>query len=160
MDLVLTIVFYLSSILAVAGALASALLPAGSYRPLGLLAVAVGTAGVLLGLSAGFAALIALVCLGGAALLLARSEAPDAAARPPRGLPAQVGAVAAGLLVLVLVFVAVRGAFVAGQGGTDGFAMAALGRAFFGRDALAMEAVGAMLLVALAFGAAALRRRS
>lgn len=156
MDLVLTIVFYLSAILAVAGALASVLLPTGPRRPLGLLAVAVGTAGVLVSLSAGFAALVALVCLGAAALLLGRDEVHTPR---PRGLPAQIGAVAAGLLVLVLVYVAVRGTFFAGRQGVDGFPLAAMGRVLFGRDALALEAVGAMLMVAVAFGAAALRRR-
>jgi NADH:ubiquinone oxidoreductase subunit 6 (subunit J) len=161
LDLVLTIVFYVSSILAVAGALATALLPAGVRGLAGLLAVAVGTAGVLVSLSAGFVALVALVCLGAAALLLGRQTTPvtDPSAAP-RTLSAQIGAVAAGLLVLVLVYVALRGTYVAAPFTGDGFGISALGRAFFGRDALAMEAVGAMLLVALAFGAAALGRRS
>lgn len=160
MDLVLTIVFYLSAILAVAGALATALLPAGPRGRAGLLALAVGTAGVLVSLSAGFAALVALVCLGGTALVLGREAAPAAGASAgQRTLAAQIGAVAAGLLVLLLVYVALRGAFAAAPFTGDGFGFAALGRVLFGRDAMAMEAVGAMLLVALAFGAAALGRR-
>lgn len=160
MDLVLTIVFSLSAILAVAGALATALLPAGPRGLVGLLAVAVGTAGVLVSLSAGFAAVVALVSLGAAALVLGREQAAAAgAAVDQRTLPAQIGAVAAGLLVLILVYVALRSTFAAAPFNGDGFGIAALGRALFGRDAMAMEAVGAMLLVALAFGAAALGRR-
>ena len=52
-----------------------------------------------------------------------------------------------------------RGAFASGGAGSGPFAAAALGRLFFGRDALALEAVGASLAVALALGGAARSRR-
>lgn len=162
MDLVLTIVFFICAILAVAGALGASLAPTASWRLLGLLGLAVGTAGVLLSFSAGFAALVALVCLGASALLIGGVDAgPARADRPvPPTLPGQIGAAAAALLLVILLIVAVRGSFATGIHPGDAFDAAALGRAFFGRDALALEAVGAALAVALAVGAMARSRRS
>lgn len=69
MDLVLTIVFYGFAILAVVGALAAALSATASHRLLGLIGVAVGTAGVLISFSAWIVALPALIYLGASALL-------------------------------------------------------------------------------------------
>ena len=65
MDVVLTILFSLCAILAVAGSLASVLLPAGAGRLLGLLGVAVGTAGVLATFSEGFAAVKVTMAVAG-----------------------------------------------------------------------------------------------
>jgi NADH:ubiquinone oxidoreductase subunit 6 (subunit J) len=159
-DLVLTIVFFICAILAVAGALAASVGPDASWRLLGLLAVAVGTAGVLASLSAGFAALVALVCLGASAVVVAAGSGPVRVELPGDArLAAQVGAVAAALLLAVLVVVPVGGTFAGGSDTGSGFDVAALGRAFFGRDALALEAVGAALLVALAVGGQARGRR-
>jgi NADH:ubiquinone oxidoreductase subunit 6 (subunit J) len=161
-DVVVTIVFFLCAILAVAGAVGAALGPAAPWRLLGLLALAVGAAGVLASLSAGFAAVIALVCLGASALLLGSTDAAAAAAglRGPGALPAQVGALAAALLLVILLVVALRGTFFEGGFAGSPFDAVALGRAFFGRDALALEAVGATLTTALAVGALARSRRS
>jgi NADH:ubiquinone oxidoreductase subunit 6 (subunit J) len=166
-DLVLTIVFFLCAILAVAGALGASLVPDASWRLLGLLVMAVGTAGVLAALSAGFAALVALVALVAAAVLVGSAGAGGlaGAARlrfdiPAATLSAQVGAVAAALLLAVLLVVAVAGTFAAGAHSGGVFDAAAVGRVFFGRDALALEAVGATLTAALAVGAAARSRRS
>jgi len=157
-DVVLTIVFFLCAILAVAGAVGAALGQAAPWRLLGLLALAVGVAGVLASFSAGFAALIALVCLGASAVLLGPT---DAAAPGPQGrLAAQVGAVAAALLLVILLVVALRGTFAGVPHAGSVFDAVALGRAFFGRDALALEAVGATLTAALAVGALARSRRS
>jgi hypothetical protein len=165
LDLVLTVVFSGCAILAVAGALAAGLAPVPSWRPLGLLAVAVGASGLLLSLSATLAAPTALVALGGIALMAAGGEpgpAPRAAA-PPRaavaGLtaPVQVGVAGVVLLLAVLLVIAFGGQFAAGAGGGS---FASAGRVLFARDALAAEAVGASLLVALAAGAAAWSRRS
>jgi NADH:ubiquinone oxidoreductase subunit 6 (subunit J) len=170
LDVVLTIVFYGCAIVAVGGALAAALAPAPSGRLLGLLGVAVGAAGLLLSLEAGFAALLALVGLTAAAVLLGGGEAraeraagPRAGlhrvALPPADLPAQLGAVGAALLLVALLVIAFGGSFVSGAAGGGTFAAAAVGRALFGRDALATEAVGVSLLVALAVGALAWSRR-
>ena len=158
MDVVLTIVFFLCAILAVAGAVGAALGPAAPWRLLGLLALAVGAAGVLASFSAGFAALIALVCLGASAVLL--GPADSAAPRGQGGLAAQIGAAAAALLLVILLVVALRGTFAGVPHAGSGFDAVALGRAFFGRDALALEAVGATLTAALAVGALARSRRS
>jgi hypothetical protein len=161
-DVAVTIVFFLSAILAVAGAVGAALGPAASWRLVGLLALAVGAAGVLASLSAGFAAVVALVCLGASALLLGSTDASASGAgfRGPGALSAQVGAVAAALLLVILLVVALRGTFAAGGHAGSAFDAVALGRAFFGRDALALEAVGATLTAALAVGALARSRRS
>ncbi|HYW27772.1 MAG TPA: hypothetical protein VE953_26610 [Terriglobales bacterium] len=162
MDVALTIVFFLCAIVAVAGAVGAALVPAGPWRLMGLLALAVGAAGVLASLSAGYAAVVALVCLGASALLLGATDAsaPAGGLRGPGALPAQVGAAAAALLLVLLLVVALRGTFAAGGHAGSGFDAVALGRAFFGRDALALEAVGATLTAALAVGALARSRRS
>jgi len=64
LHLVLTIVFYAFAILAVVGALAAALSATASHRLLGLIGVAVGTAGVLISFSVRIVALVALVCRG------------------------------------------------------------------------------------------------
>lgn len=162
MDLVLTIIFFICAILAVAGAVGAALAPAASWRLLGLLALALGSAGVLASFSAGYAALIALVCLVASAVLLGGAGGVPVRLGDVRAaaLPAQVGAAAAAALLAVLLVTAVGGTFVvAGQAG-PGFDPGSLGRAFFGRDALALEAAGAMLTAALAVGAAARGRRS
>jgi len=183
LDLVLTVVFYICAVLAVVGGLAAALAPVASWRLVGLLAVAVGAAGVLVSLSAGFAALVALVCLGGSTLLLGgldlRSSRPEAAAgrgvggrriaggataslpsaHLPSGLSAQLGGIAAALLLVVFLVVAVGVGFASGASAGSVFDAAALGRALLGRDALALEAAGVGLATALAFGAAARSRR-
>ena len=158
MDVVLTIVFFLCAILAVAGAVGAALGPAAQWRLVGLLALAVGVAGVLASFSAGFAALVALVCLGASAVLLGSTDA--SAPRAQGALAAQVGGVAAALLLVILLVVALRGTFAGFPHAGPAFDAVALGRAFFGRDALALEAVGATLTAALAVGALARSRRT
>jgi hypothetical protein len=165
-DLVLTVVFFICAILAVAGALSASLGPDAPWRMLGLLALAVGTTGALATLSSGFAAVVALVCLGASGVLLGGrdEDVPTRAraqpSRVPGSLTAQVGAVSAALLLAVLVVVAFGVRFADGGRDGAGFDVAALGRAFFGRDALAVLAVGASLTTALAVGALARSRRS
>jgi hypothetical protein len=161
-DLVLTIVFFICAILAVAGALSASLGPSASWRLPGLLALAVGTAGVLVSFGAGYSALIALACLGAAAILLGGTGQGPVRVSVPEGavLPAQIGAAAAAVLLVILLVVAVGGTFATGAGALSSFDPAALGRVFFGRDAVALEAVGATLTAALAVGALARSRRS
>ena len=162
MDLVLTIVFFICAILGVAGALAASLGQSASLRLLGLLALAVGAAGTLASLSAGYAALVALVCLGASAILIGGVDPGTArnGASWSQGLPAQLGALASAVLLVLLVVVAVRGPFAGGGQAGNAFDAAALGRLFFGRDALAVEAAGAALAAALAAGVVARSRRS
>jgi hypothetical protein len=174
LDVVVTIVFYGCAIAAAVGAIAAALAPAPSWRLFGLLGVAVGAAGLLLTFEAGFAALLALVCLGASSVLVGAGGPGPARAEPVAGsprvgrrrlglpggdVPAQFGAAGAALLLAVLLVIALGGSFASGGGGQGPFAAVAVGRALFGRDALATEAVGASLLVALMVGALAWSRR-
>lgn len=162
MDLVLTIVFYLFAILAVAGALAASLVSASAWRLTGLIALAIGTAGVLVTFSAWLVALVALACLGASALLVGGGRDVRAAATGVRaglltgGVATLAGAAATLVLLVLLIVVAVGGSFATG-GGSPG--AAAVGRVLFTRDALAAEAVGAAVLVATAGGAMARRWR-
>jgi NADH:ubiquinone oxidoreductase subunit 6 (subunit J) len=166
LDTTLTIIFYACSGLAIAGSLAATLAPA-RWRGPALLAVAIGAAGALASLSAGFAALLALVALGACALLIGALPEPTGGRSGPAGrarqgrtgLAANLGALTAAALLAVLLYAAWRGDFAAHPYPGGWFGAAALGRAFFGRDALALEAVAGMLLVGLACGAAARVRR-
>jgi hypothetical protein len=164
LDLALTTIFFIGAVLAAGGALAAALAPAASWRLPGLLAAAVGTAGTLLSLSAPLAAFVALLCLPTAAMVACRAETSVVdAARPARlarasgDLSLLAGIAAAVLLVAVLLVIAFAGTFVGG--GTSDFDPAAVGRAFFGRDAVAVQAVGATVMLGLAFGAIGRARR-
>jgi NADH:ubiquinone oxidoreductase subunit 6 (subunit J) len=163
LDTTLTIIFYVCSGLAIAGSLVATLAPA-RWRGPSLLAVAVGTAGALAALSAGFAALLVLVALGACGLLIGGLPADDPAGRPARpagrgragpGLATTLGAVMPVLLMAVLLYAVWRGGFAGDHYPGGWFGAAALGRAFFGRDALALEAAAGMLLVGLAGGAVA-----
>ena len=166
MDLVLIIVFYAFAILGVVGALAAALSATASPRLLGLIAVAVGTSGVLISFSAWIVAFIALLCLGASALLVAgggqvRGAAPaHQSGLREAGRATLAGVAAAALLLVLLVVVAAGGSFAKAGSGSAGLAASALGRVFFARDALAVDAVGAATMIALAAGALARGRRS
>jgi NADH:ubiquinone oxidoreductase subunit 6 (subunit J) len=160
LDLVLTIVFYTFAILAVVGALVAALAPTASLRLMGLIGVAVGTAGVMISLSAWLVALISLVCLGASAFLVAGGREVRAASPTPSawfreaGFGTQAGVVAAALLLVLLALVAAGGSFSRGGSGTAGIGVASLGRILFARDALAVEAAGAAAMIAMAMAAA------
>lgn len=162
MDLVLTVVFSIGALMAAGGALTVALVPMSAWRPFGLLAVAAGAALLLLGLSAWVAAGVALVCLLASALIVAGADGPGMPAEPRGLIQAQVGAVAAALLVITLLLIAVVGGTTGAfpTGGSSSLDPTALGRALFDRDALAVTAVGASVLVGLAGAAAVHRWRS
>jgi NADH:ubiquinone oxidoreductase subunit 6 (subunit J) len=149
--------FYASAALCLAGGLSVAFLAGRSNRGLALGAAAVGVAGVYLSLSAGFAALISLICYGACAWLLAapryRVVEPAVGARWR-----QAGAVAAAALMALLAYAAFRGDFRSATYFGGAFGTASLGRVFFAHDALATEAVAALVLVALIGGAVAWRR--
>jgi hypothetical protein len=70
-----------------------------------------------------------------------------------------VGGVLAGAVLLVLLYVAYRGSYFAGAAITGQFNAAALGRLLVGRDALALEAIAAALLVASVAGGLVVRAR-
>src|SRR6202521_4733283 len=157
MDSLHAIGFYASAALCLAGGLSVAFLAGRSNRGLALAVTAVGVAGIYLSLSAGFAAVISLICYGACAWLLAapryRSVEPAGGARWR-----QVGAVAAAALMALLAYAAFNGNFRPATYFGGAFGTASLGKVFFAHDALATEAVAALLLVALVGGAVAWRR--
>ena len=158
MDSLHAIGFYASSGVSLAGGLGVALLPGRGQRGAALGVTGIGLTGLYLALSAGFAAVVALVCYLGCALLFASPQY-----RPLQsvvgGLWRQAGAVAAGLLLAVLAYSAFRGDFVHASffGGT--FGAANLGRLMFEHDALSIEAIAVLAVAALAGGTAAWRVR-
>jgi NADH:ubiquinone oxidoreductase subunit 6 (subunit J) len=158
MDSLHAIGFYVSAAISLGGGLLVAFLPGRAGRGLALALSGLGIAGLYASLSADFAGLLALVCYAGCALLIAgpRYRIVDS----PIGMPwRQAGAVAAAGLFAVLAYAAFRGDFVhaAYKGGE--FGIAGIGRLLFVHDALATEAVGALVLVALVGAAAAWRVR-
>ena len=140
--------FYASSALALGGGLVVVFAGGRGMRSVALLISGVGVAGIYASLSAGFAALVVLASFAGSALLLARPDyrtAMGGAAHVWR----QLAAIGAAILLAALAYAAFRGDFahVTFNGGY--FGSAAVGRLLFARDALATEAVGALVLAAL-----------
>jgi NADH:ubiquinone oxidoreductase subunit 6 (subunit J) len=150
--------FYASSALALGAGLLVALLEDRARRALALAASGLGVAGVYTSLSAGFAAVLVLVSFAGCAVLVGRpdyrafEEATEAAWR-------QLTAVAAALLFAGLAYAAYRGSFAQVTFNGGPFGAAAVGRLLLTHDALATEAVGALVLAALAGLTAAWRLR-
>jgi NADH:ubiquinone oxidoreductase subunit 6 (subunit J) len=154
MDSLHTIGFYVSAALAVIGGLLVAFL-SNRLRRAGALAVAgLGVAGIYLSLSAGVAALAALVCFGGSALLLARRDYRTIEAAVSSRWR-QAGAVGAAALFAILAYSAFRGSF-AHSVSMDGTPVGAL---LFTHDAPATLAVGGLVLVGLVGATAAWRAR-
>ena len=158
MDSLHAIGFYVSAAISLGGGLMVAFLPARPLRGLAVAVSGLGIVGLYASLSADFAGLVALVCYAGCALLIAAPQygAVDA---PGGALWRQVGAIAAGGLFAILAYAAFRGDFVhaAFKGGE--FGTAAIGQVLFSHDALATEAVGALVLVALVGASAVWRVR-
>jgi NADH:ubiquinone oxidoreductase subunit 6 (subunit J) len=148
MDSLHAVGFYASSAVALAGALLVAVLPGRGTRALALLAAGVGVAGIDASLSAGFTAAVVLLTFAGCAALLARH---DYRSFDFTGglLWRQLGAIGAAMLLVALAYAAYRGNFahVTFNGGPLG--TAAVGRLLFARDAVATEAVGVLVLIAL-----------
>ena len=168
MDSLHAIGFYVSAAISVAGGLAVAFLPGRGSRGAALGAAGLGIAGLYVSLSAGFAGLVALVCYAGCALLVAAPQyrvietvvAGEPGARRAHDLYRQAGAVAAAGLFAILAYAAWRGTFAHPNffylGGINS---ASVGRLLFAHDALATEAVGALIVVALVGATAAWRVR-
>ena len=158
MDSLHTIGFYVSAGLSVAGALLVALLPGRGARGAALGLTGVGLAGIYLFLSAGFAAAVALLCYAGCAWLLA-GPAYRGLEHVVRPAWRQLGAVAAAGLLAALVYSAFRGDLVHTTFYGGWFNSVAVGKLLFAHDALAIEAVGALIVVALAGATVAWRGR-
>lgn len=154
MDVLTSVLFYALAALALIGGLGIALLPSGPARALSFLLLAVGAAGAYAVLAAGFVALLALVVFLACGLLLAPLP-PGAEVEPRGGLGHQLGALAAAGLFALLAYAAYRGGLFKGTysaGDFGFFNAAAMGQLLLGRDALATEAAGALLLLALVAG--------
>jgi NADH:ubiquinone oxidoreductase subunit 6 (subunit J) len=149
MDSLHAIGFYVSAAISVGGGLALAFLPGRGSRGVALAAAGLGIAGLYLSLSAGFAGLVALVCFAGCALLVAAPHyrVIDSAAGE---LWRQAAAVAAAGLFAVLAYAAWRGDFFHALYYSGEFGSASVGRLLFAHDAFATEAVGFLVLAALA----------
>jgi hypothetical protein len=156
LDTLHSVLFYAFAAVTVSGGLAASLL-GGRRRALGVGLVAVGLAGLYADLDAGYAALVALVAIGASALLLLGFR--PVAVEEPAGLAQQVGAALAGFVFLVLLYVAFEGRYFAGATFTGQFNAAAVARLLAGRDALALEAIAAALLVAGSVGGRIARTR-
>lgn len=158
MDSLHAIGFYASSGVSIAGGLGAALFPSRDQRGVSLAVLGLGLAGIYLTLSAGLAAIVALVCYLGCAAMFAspqyrRLETVVSAAWR------QVGAISAGALLAILAYAAFRGDFVHASFYGGAFGAANLGRVFFAHDAIATEALAAIVFAALAGAAAAWRAR-
>jgi hypothetical protein len=156
LDVLTSVLFYALAALALIGALGVAVLPAGSPRALSFLLLAAGAAGMYAVLEAGFVAALALVVLVASGLLLA--PRPAAGAGEARaGTGQQVAALAAAGLFALLAYAAYRGGLFKGTYAAADFGFfnaAAMGQLLLGRDALATEASGALLMLGLVAGAA------
>jgi NADH:ubiquinone oxidoreductase subunit 6 (subunit J) len=158
MDSLHAIGFYVSAAISLGGGLLVAFLPTRPLRGLAVAISGLGIVGLYASLSADFAGLVALVCYAGCALLIAAPQY-RVMDTPVGALWRQVGAIAAGGLFAIVAYAAFRGDFVhaAFKGGE--FGTAAIGQVLFSRDALATEAVGALVLVALVGATAVWRVR-
>jgi NADH-quinone oxidoreductase subunit J len=158
MDSLHAIGFYVSAAISLVGGLLVAFLPGRGSRGLALAISGLGIAGLYASLSADFTGVVALVCYAGCALLVAAPQYREVDAAVG-ALWRQAGAVGAGALFALLAYAAFRGDFVqaAYRGGEIG--SVAIGHALFAHDALATEAVGALVLAALVGATAAWRVR-
>src|SRR6202521_5389177 len=112
MDSLHAIGLYVSAGVSVAGGLAVAFLPGRGRRAVALAVAGVGVAGIYTSLSAGFAAIVALVSFAGCAVLL--GEPAYRAIEPAVSVRwRQVGAIAAAGLFAILAWSAFRGNFAA-----------------------------------------------
>jgi NADH:ubiquinone oxidoreductase subunit 6 (subunit J) len=157
LDTLHSVLFYAFAAVTVVGGLVTSLV-GGRARALGLGALAVGLAGLYADLDAGFAAIVTLVAGGASALLLLGLR--PAAVEERAGIAQQVGAALAGVVFLALLYVAFQGRYFAGSSLIGQFNTAAIGRLLVGRDALALEAIAAALLVAGAAGGLIARNRA
>ena len=158
MDSLHAIGFYVSSGVSLAGGLGVALLPSRDQRGVSLGLLGLGLGGIYLTLSAGLAAIVALVCYAGCAAMFASPQYRRLEA-VVSGTWRQVGGIAAGVLLAILAYSAFKGDFVHASFYGGAFGAASLGRVFFAHDAVATEALAAIVFAALAGAAAVWRAR-
>jgi hypothetical protein len=158
MDYLHAIGFYASAALSIGGGLLFAFLPGRQGRGLAMAVTGLSIAGAYASLSAGFASLVALVCYAACAVILAgpRYQSVDSAAG---GVWRQLAAVGAAALLALLAYAAFRGDFVQAPFRLGAFDTAAVGRLLLAHDALATEAVAALVMVSLIGATVAWRAR-
>ena len=149
MDTLRSALFYFFAAVMIAGALLAALAPSRRLRAVGVGLTGVGLAALCADLSAGFTGLICLISYMTMASLLAGRATINGAREAVAGRVQHLGALAAALLFVALAYAAFRGAFhSAGYPGGE-FGAAAVGRLLLGREALAVEALVALLSAGL-----------
>ena len=158
MDSLHSIGFYASSGISLAGGLGAALVSNRRRRGIAIGVVGVGLAGAYLSLSAGLAAIVALVCYLACAAMFASTQYRPLQAAVGRAWR-QVGAIGAAGLLAVLAYSAYRGDFVHASFYGGAFGTASIGRVLFGHDALATEALALIVFAALVGATAAWRVR-
>ena len=158
MDSLHAIGFYVSSGVLLLGGLGVALMRGRDLRGLAMAAAGAGLAGVYLSLSAAFAAIVALVCYLGCAVLVAGPgyRSVESVVSP---MWRQIGAAAAAALLAVLAYVAFHGDFVTARYSAGPFDVGAVANLLLAHDTLATEAIAALALAAAAGAAAAWRMR-
>jgi hypothetical protein len=158
MDSLHAIGFYASAALSIGGGLLFALLPGRTGRGLAMAVAGLGIAGAYASLSAGFAGLVALVCYAGCAAILAgpRYQSVESAVG---SVWRQLAAVGSAGLFAVLAYAAFRGDFAQAPFRLGAFDTAAVGRLLLAHDAIATEAVAALVMVSLVGASVAWRSR-
>ena len=158
MDSLHAIGFYVSSGALLVGGLGLALLPGRGTRGIAMAVGAVGLAGAYLSLSAGFAAIVALVCYLGCAVLIAGRgyRSVETVVTP---LWRQIGAAGAAALLAVLAYAALGGDFVSAKFAAGAFDVRAVANLLLAHDVLATEAIAMLALAAAAGATAAWRTR-
>lgn len=148
MDSLHAIGFYVSAALSVTGGLVLAFVRSRDRQGIALAIAGLGVGGIYFSLSAGYAGVVTVVCFAGCAVLLARHDY-RALEQAAAGRWRQLGAIGAAGLFVALAYSAYRGRFVHGIMGGGAFDVGIVGNALLAHDALATEAVGALVLVAL-----------
>lgn len=157
MDSLHAILFYASSAVALIGAVLVALLPGRGTRALALFIAGVGVAGIDVSLSAGFTAAVVIVTFAGCAALVARHDYRSFDFTTGI-LWRQLGAIAAAVLLVAFAYAAYRGNFAHVTFNGGGLGTAAIGRLLFAHDALATDAIGVLVVIALVTLTVAWRR--
>src|SRR2546426_2891058 len=154
MDSLHAIGFYVSAALAGAGGLFLAFPASGQRRAVALGLVGLGVAGIDLALSAGFTALVVLICYAGCALLAMRPDhrfLEQAASGPWR----QAGAVGAALLLAGVAYAAFCGNFAPAAFNGGPFRSVAGGRGLFPPPGAGAAAGGGVGVVSVGGGSRA-----
>ena len=157
MDDLHAIGFYVSAALTVGAALATAFVRTRRGRGTSLGVLGIGLAALYTALSAAFAGVVALVCYAAIALLVMRPDYRSVEVNVASWWR-QAGGIGAAVLLAILAYSAYRESFAIATYYGGAVNTVAMGRALFTHDALATEAVAAIVLVALVGATLAWRR--